>query len=414
MYKLLIVDDDEVICRGLGICIPWKEHGIQSVHLAYDGEMALEYVKAEHPDIILADINMPFMDGMEFSSRVREEFPDIKIILLTAYKEFQYAQKAVQLQLFEYLTKPFTNEEVLEAVLRAVAESDKEKRYRTEVRLNQELVREKNLEEMILYGRNDEEVWKNNFLCKEKDYFQVAILRLERVPSSGQTKNPLERELVYEMVIKELRKMMEEEAGIGFFAKSSRIVLVFQYENREMAEGLTDWLNQMMSRVEPEEPFYFTVGVGQIYRGIENLIHSYEEALEASENKSTYGGHNILYFSQLTDIEKRVNQAVEYIRENYPNPDLSLEEVARYVNLSSSYLGNNIKKYKQISYVNLLNQIRIENAKKLLLRSDTKTYEVAFLVGFNSSQYFSSSFKKSTGMTPKDFREQYLKQGLEE
>ena len=84
------------------------------------------------------------------------------------------------------------------------------------------------------------------------------------------------------------------------------------------------------------------------------------------------------------------------------------------MNLSSSYLGNSIKKYKQISYVNLLNQIRIENAKKLLLRSDTKTYEVAFLVGFNSSQYFSSSFKKSTGMTPKDFREQYLKQGLEE
>lgn len=84
------------------------------------------------------------------------------------------------------------------------------------------------------------------------------------------------------------------------------------------------------------------------------------------------------------------------------------------MNLSSSYLGNSIKKYKQTSYVNLLNQIRIENAKKLLLRTDTKTYEVAFLVGFNSSQYFSSSFKKSTGMTPKDYREKYLKQGLDE
>ena len=88
---------------------------------------------------------------------------------------------------------------------------------------------------------------------------------------------------------------------------------------------------------------------------------------------------------------------------------MSLEEVSRFVNLSSSYLGNSIKKYKNVSYINLLNQIRIENAKRLLLKADIKTYEVAFLVGFNSSQYFSSCFKKATGMTPKDFREKYLK-----
>lgn len=414
MYKLLIVDDDEVICRGLGSCIPWKEHGIQSVHLAYDGEMALEYVKAEHPDIILADINMPFMDGMEFSARVREAYPDIKIILLTAYKEFQYAQKAVQLQIFEYLTKPFTNEDVLKAVLRAAEDLDKEKRYRTEMKMNQELVRERNLEEMVLYGRSDEEVWKNSFFCKEQDFFQAIILRIDRSIPLKETENPLEGEIVYEMVIKELRRMMEEEEGMGFFVKNRSCVLVFQYERREEAEGLTDRLNRIMSRLEQDEPFYFTAGVGQAYRGIENLIHSYEEADEVSGNKSLYGGHSIVYFSQLSDIEKRVNQAMEYIRENYPNPDLSLEEVARFVNLSSSYLGNSIKKYKQTSYVNLLNQIRIENAKKLLLRTDTKTYEVAFLVGFNSSQYFSSSFMKSTGMTPKDYREKYLKQGLDE
>ena len=109
-----------------------------------------------------------------------------------------------------------------------------------------------------------------------------------------------------------------------------------------------------------------------------------------------------------TDIEKRVNQAVEFIKENFPDPDLNLNDVARHVNLSASYLGNSIKKYKKTSYVSLLNQIRIDNAKKLLARPDIKTYEVAFLVGFNSSQYFSSSFKKSTGMTPGAYRESAL------
>lgn len=411
MYKLLIVDDDEVICRGLGSCIPWKEYGIQNVHLAYDGEMALEYVEKEHPDIILADINMPFMDGMEFSMRVRQEYPDIKIILLTAYKEFQYAKKAVQLQIFEYLTKPFTNEEVLEAVLRAIKQLDKEKYFRTEVKMNLELIKEKNLEEMILYGRNDDEVWKNSFLTKTCTFLQVAILRVRMngYASDKASKALTNEEVVREWVIKEFRKMLDEEQKMGIFIQSSRIVMVFQYESRDETKNLTDRLNTIMERLEREEPFFLTVGVGQTYQGIENGIRSYEEAAEVVEKESVYDGRSIVYFSHLSDIEKRVNQAVEYIKENYLKPDLSLEEVSRFVNLSSSYLGNSIKKYKNVSYINLLNQIRIENAKRLLLKADIKTYEVAFLVGFNSSQYFSSCFKKATGMTPKDFREKYLK-----
>lgn len=411
MYKLLIVDDDEVICRGLGSCIPWKEYGIQNVHLAYDGEMALEYVEKEHSDIILADINMPFMDGMEFSMRVRQEYPDIKIILLTAYKEFQYAKKAVQLQIFEYLTKPFTNEEVLEAVLRAIKQLDKEKYFRTEVKMNLELIKEKNLEEMILYGRNDDEVWKNSFLTKTCTFLQVAILRVRMngYASDKASKALTNEEVVREWVIKEFRKMLDEEQKMGIFIQSSRIVMVFQYESRDETKNLTDRLNTIMERMEREEPFFLTVGVGQTYQGIENGIRSYEEAAEVVEKESVYDGRSIIYFSHLSDIEKRVNQAVEYIKENYLKPDLSLEEVSRFVNLSSSYLGNSIKKYKNVSYINLLNQIRIENAKRLLLKADIKTYEVAFLVGFNSSQYFSSCFKKATGMTPKDFREKYLK-----
>lgn len=274
MYKLLIVDDDEIICRGLRTCIAWEEHEIFVVGMAYDGETALEYVETEMPDIILVDINMPFIDGMEFSNIVRQRFPEIKIILLTAYKEFAYARQAVQLQIFEYLTKPFANEEVLETVLRAVNVLQRERQYQPKSGIKLKTIREKNPEEQILYGT----------------------------------------------------------------------------EKQEMLEEI-----------------------------------------------------------QQTDVEKRVHQALEYIRENYSNPELRLEDVAKEVNLSASYLGNCMKKYRQISYVNFLNQIRIENAKKLLRKPDTRSYEVAFLVGFNSSQYFSSCFKKYTGYTPGEYRERVLK-----
>ena len=285
------------------------------------------------------------------------------------------------------------------------------KYFRTEAKMNLELIKEKNLEEMILYGRNDDEVWKNSFLTKTRTFLQVAILRVRMngYASDKASKALTNEEVVREWVIKEFRKMLDEEQKMGIFIQSSRIVMVFQYESRDETKNLTDRLNTIMERLEREEPFFLTVGVGQTYQGIENGIRSYEEAAEVVEKESVYDGRSIVYFSHLSDIEKRVNQAVEYIKENYLKPDLSLEEVSRFVNLSSSYLGNSIKKYKNVSYINLLNQIRIENAKRLLLKADIKTYEVAFLVGFNSSQYFSSCFKKATGMTPKDFREKYLK-----
>ena len=82
MYKLLIADDDEIICRGLGTCIPWEENNIEITGLVYDGEMALECVEREKPDIVIVDINMPFMDGIEFSYAVRQNYPEIKIIML--------------------------------------------------------------------------------------------------------------------------------------------------------------------------------------------------------------------------------------------------------------------------------------------------------------------------------------------
>lgn len=529
MYKLLIADDDEIICRGLGTCIPWEAQGIQVIGMVFDGEMALEYVEQERPDIVIVDINMPFLDGIEFSYAVREKYPEIKIILLTAYKEFSYAQKAVQLQVFEYLTKPFTNEEVLDTVLRAVNVLEEERHYRSRVERNLEVIREKNLEELTLYGSGEEETVVNSGIRSVQNFFQVGILYLRRIPGEGEEKRKalIEDEVALRIAAERLRDHIKAEKDCSLFLQNNRVVLIFEYDNREESKSVRERILRLMGEMAKEDTVFLLAGVGRICRGIGRLPSSYQEAAYAVEQRYGYGNRSVILYSEIqvktaeyeielpairkkiqegvqqrdskkireeidglfqelrqmreedlspvrylfiellrfawettednekyewflrqygplfakmasarnlwelwevanvhftelyhylnaqntTDIERRVNQAVEYMKENYPDPELNLNDVARAVNLSASYLGNSIKKYKNISYVSLLNQIRIENAKKLLARPDIKTYEVAFLVGFNSSQYFSSSFKKSTGMTPGAFRERALGNG---
>ena len=109
------------------------------------------------------------------------------------------------------------------------------------------------------------------------------------------------------------------------------------------------------------------------------------------------------------EAKRTVQRAMDYIKKNYDNPDLVFKDVADEVHLSTSYLSILMKKYGNINYNQYLNEVRIENAKKLLASPDTKSYEVAYRVGFNSSQYFSSTFKKIVGVTPNDYKEMFIR-----
>lgn len=370
MYKLLIVDDDEIVCRGLGRCIPWTQMGIKVVGLVYDGEMALEYVERERPDLVIVDINMPFMDGMEFSTVVRQKYPDMKTILLTAYQEFAYAQKAVQLQVFEYLTKPFTNEEVMAAVKRALRAIEEEREYRGRIR-------------------------------KNPDVFLDSEVRFRTEGFQGEL--PKLRKQVQECVRQRDFSRMKEEMGKLF----ERIRKIRPEDGVAVRFLLVELMRAAWEATEDDQVY------GEFLQKSSGLLAQIMDTRSSSQLEETAGRHFQYVYEYLesyntTDIEKRVNQAVKYIRQCYSDPELNLNEVASQVSLSASYLGNSLKKYKNTSYVNLLNQVRIENAKKLLARPSIRTCEVAFLVGFNSSQYFSSCFKKNTGMTPGAFRKQVL------
>ena len=141
LYKLMIVDDEFFICDGL-MSFHWKELGFEAVSCAYNGEEALEKLEKELVDVIITDIKMPFMDGIELIERVSSQFPKIKIILLTGYKEFEYAKAAIKSGVSDYLLKPVDLNELTTLFVKLKKKLDEESQIPNMLKTYKKLISE--------------------------------------------------------------------------------------------------------------------------------------------------------------------------------------------------------------------------------------------------------------------------------
>jgi YesN/AraC family two-component response regulator len=124
MYRVVLVDDERLIVRGLSSVVPWAEFGCEVAGAAYDGVKGLEMIRSLRPDIVLTDIRMPNMDGLTMLAALRSEFPEIQTTVLTAYRDFDYARQAITLGVCRYLLKPSNLDELKEAVRQMVSRLD--------------------------------------------------------------------------------------------------------------------------------------------------------------------------------------------------------------------------------------------------------------------------------------------------
>ena len=116
VYKVVIVDDEPIIARGLSQVLPWEKYHYQVVGTALGGEEGLELIREKKPDIIFTDICMPGMDGLSMVAAFQVEFPDMEVAVLTGYRDFDYAQQAIRLGVTRFLLKPSNLDELEEAV----------------------------------------------------------------------------------------------------------------------------------------------------------------------------------------------------------------------------------------------------------------------------------------------------------
>ncbi|MCR2806261.1 response regulator [Paenibacillus soyae] len=126
MYHLLIVDDEASVVESLALTIPWEEHGIEEVHLAYSAEEALQIAEKVPIDVMITDIRMPEMDGLELIGHMRSLSSKVRSIILSGHDEFEYAQKAIRYQTLGYLLKPVDIGELIDAVRKAIVDIEEE------------------------------------------------------------------------------------------------------------------------------------------------------------------------------------------------------------------------------------------------------------------------------------------------
>ena len=124
MYRVILVDDERLILRGLSTVVPWAELGCEVAGTAHDGVSGLKLIHDLRPDIVMTDIRMPNMDGLTMLAAIRSEFPGIQMSVLTAYRDFEYARKAITLGVCRYLLKPSNLDELQEAVKLMVSRLD--------------------------------------------------------------------------------------------------------------------------------------------------------------------------------------------------------------------------------------------------------------------------------------------------
>lgn len=116
MYKVAIIDDEPLIVEGLSKTMMWEKWNCQVAGYAYDGREGMELIRRERPDIIITDINMPEMDGLMMIAGLKSEFPGMQLIILTGYREFEYARRAIELGVSRFLLKPSKMNELEEAI----------------------------------------------------------------------------------------------------------------------------------------------------------------------------------------------------------------------------------------------------------------------------------------------------------
>lgn len=156
MIKIFLVEDEIAIRKGIKNSIDWGKEGYEFVGEAGDGELAYPMILKTKPDILITDIKMPFMDGLQLSKLVRKELPATKILILSGYDEFEYAKEAIKLQVAEYLLKPISSAKLLDvlAQVKEVIRQEQEekeliKKYREDMKENRELEKERFLNQII-------------------------------------------------------------------------------------------------------------------------------------------------------------------------------------------------------------------------------------------------------------------------
>ena len=432
MFNLLIADDEQLERRAIKSIVSDRLKGVFDIYEAKNGREAIEIADKIRPEVIIMDIKMPGINGIEAIKEIKKFHREGYFIILTAYDYFWYAKEAIEVDVKEYLLKPLKRDELIEKLEIAVqqveeirAKRNKEMKLREKVYTMQPIIENQLCYTIINNDINENEVeMLLEYLNMQFKAGYSMLLNIDNKLDSTLDRNEIK--LAIKEYIKELIQGSNKVILSSFF--TADIVMFIEmndsYNEEDVMQESLELGNRLVDVIKEKFGVNITIGIGRVYRGIDNLNKSYDEAAVSicCENCKTRIKHYediYTHSNEVSDGEKESNcyeivsngetqeglisKAVEYIKINY-NSEITLEEVSGYICISSYYFSKIFKEVTGKNYVDYITELRIEKAKEMLKSGAYSIKDICFEVGYNDPNYFSRVFKKVEGVTPSEFK----------
>lgn len=496
--KIIVVDDEYLLRQGIMHMLDWEKYGFSMVGEATNATQTLELIEEVHPHIILCDIVMPNIDGIELSKIIKKRYPDIEIIILSGYDNFDYVKTAFKYGVADYVLKPtLTAEQLLDILLplqkKFVTPMQNIERYndigKQLLRMFEDQVMDDHLLEgyfihddftMIGYQLLNDQFVDHHLVVEKiqhvfKDYHIVDVGQSEEVHLFIIHHDYKER-IKINHKWEALTHYFEAKILSVFLMKIDRVKGVenllrgynelkylsqyffYGYEKQHMSITLGSLKRTQILQFDIQgfmqkavtDPISALDSLGEYLNGltyhnglkstevkaiVQNSIYNILNSLLAKDDRfKDMNTKKIMFFNKIsiahtlkeviisyheiydeiksligTDTSsKMMKKIVEYIGINY-NEQISLQEIAKELHISYSYLSAYFNQHFNESFNDYLNGVRIEKAKEFLVDPAVQISYVSEMVGYSSPGYFTKVFKKLTAVTPSAYRRKNMK-----
>ena len=390
MYNILIVDDEPIVKIALRSILPWEEYGFFICGTAGNGLEALSLIEKQHPDVIITDLKMPGMDGLELIRTLKEKNYPGEILVLSNYEDFDSVRSALLLGAADYLLKIKIQADTLLACLNKTTEK-LQKKAGEKSPVPEETISENRNRLLLSFFQGDSSLasfipenreTKLGFMEKSCAICYVTFEKFLSNDAFSISANLL-RDMILDAVQGALQPyilVLNDYSALVVF--SQRELTVSQIKVEQLVKKLYNRFTMYQS-FAPDMPYQ------------ENL-KNYEEARKIYQSFHQNEGH----------YKNDVAKTIAYIEENYMHR-LTLASISANVNLSSSYLCRVFKSEVGISITSYLNNLRIRKAATLIKEQALSLKEISAMVGIDDQLYFSRLFKKCMGISPSEYGKKF-------
>jgi two-component system, response regulator YesN len=377
MINILIVDDEPLVRASIQSFLNWEDYDFNFIGEASNGQEGLIFLeKNPNTDIVLLDIQMPVLNGIEMLEQMDNKKQMPKVLILSANDQYQYVRRAFQLGAIDYILKSEMDEENLLKHLQKTAETiqnieDSSSEKNNELSQNERRLIIDSLLEDILFNRNKE---LNKTLMEDLGFTFSLPCRLAQFDIKDQSEDPRVRQIIR---LRGEDLFRQSESGSIHYLSNRNGILILPLKGAEslMNDFVSIIKDAMNIKVE--------------------LTHSGEC------NKFSDISEQFNYIQSLdSGLSRIIFRAKQYIKKNFASPELSLEEVSNYVEVSRTHLSAQFKKEAGMTFRDYLTNTRVDSARKLLEETNLRIYEICEMVGYTNVEHFSRIFKKTSGYSP--------------